>query len=66
MQVAQAPALAVQITGPRDAIERALLQGLLPDAHYHEAHGITWIELADISEHAEVEMTGAGCRVHRR
>jgi hypothetical protein len=50
MQTTQTRAMAVQITGPRDAIEWALEQGLLSNAHFHEAHGLEWIEVSEISE----------------
>jgi hypothetical protein len=66
MQKAQTPVMQVQITGPRDAIEWALQQGLLPDAHFHSAHGLEWIEVSEISEHVEFEMMCGGCNVHHR
>ena len=64
MQAAQTPAKAVQITGSRDAIDWALQQGLLPNAHFHAAHGLAWIEVTDISKYAEFEMLRGGLRVH--
>lgn len=66
MREAQSPTKAVQITGPRAAIERALEQGLLSDARFHSAHGLSWIEVSQISRHAEDEMQGSGCSVHRK
>lgn len=56
----------VQITGSRTAIDWALQQGLLSNPRLHTLHGISWIELADISDSAEFEMKCGGCRVHRR
>jgi hypothetical protein len=58
--------MAVQITGPRDAIEKALERGLLPDAHFHALHGLEWIEVSEISNQVECEMTSGGCSVHHR
>jgi hypothetical protein len=66
MQARRAPVMAVQITGPRDAIEWALQQGLLHDAHFHSMHGLARIEVAEIPEHAEFEMQSGGCSVHHR
>lgn len=66
MQAKHAPAMAVQITGPRDSIEWALQQGLLSDPHFHAVHGLEWIEVSDISEHVKFEMQCGGCTVHRR
>ncbi|HEX8057017.1 MAG TPA: hypothetical protein VF481_10165 [Novosphingobium sp.] len=66
MHVTQAPAKAVQITGSPDAIELALHRGLVPDARFHAAHGLTWLEVGEISQYAEAEMIGGGCKVHHR
>jgi hypothetical protein len=66
MQARHAPVMAVQITGPRESIEWALQQGLLPDAHFHAAHGLEWIEVQEISEQVEFEMMCGGCSVHHR
>jgi hypothetical protein len=66
MRISQAPAFAVQITGTREAIDWALQQGLLPDAHFHALHGMTWIEVPAISQEVELEMTAGGCRVHHK
>lgn len=56
----------VQVTGSRDAIEWALHQKLFPDVRYHALHGLHWLEVANISEDAEIEATSGGCRVHRK
>jgi hypothetical protein len=66
MQVAQPPANLVQITGPRYAIEWAVERGVLPDARFHSAHGLAWLEVAQISQHAEAEVKRGGCHVHRK
>lgn len=66
MQKAQTSTKPIQITGSHEAIQWALEQGTLADAHFHALHGLSWIELEEISSKVELEMAGGGCIVHHR
>jgi hypothetical protein len=64
MLEARLSSLPVQITGPREAVERILAQNIIPGAQRRDCHSIVWIEAPEIPADIASQVRNGGCRLH--